>query len=245
MGGTGTNCKRIRDTHLHNTNFFSNPSLFWSYFLPLSSARAEQASSPLHVRETSEFGASCLRNLSTGDLPFLSPIPGFWFFLQNYFNTTLEVHSMSYSINVSFFLILACSKWSAHVDIYASDMTGLVTLSVHFPWSLPVWLFSHNCLKAWHLCGWQPMLTMFLWLLSVCRGYAILHMVTHLHCDNSCWVTCWEFPAAALHEEPTRTFIVRRTPDTCVSPQRGTWVRHFHWLGIFNVLLVGIGWTSA
>lgn len=99
--------------------------------------------------------------------------------------------------------------------------------SVHFLWSLPICLFSYNCLKAWSLCGWQPMFTVFLWLLSVCRGYAILHMVAHLHCDNRCWVTCWEFPTAALHEEPTRTFIICHTPDTCLSPQRRAWVRHF------------------
>lgn len=85
LGGTGTNSKRIWDIYLHNTLFSSNPSLFWSYFLPQCSVRAEQASSPLHVRETSEFGASCLRNLSTGDLPFLSPIPGFCIFSAKLF----------------------------------------------------------------------------------------------------------------------------------------------------------------
>lgn len=99
--------------------------------------------------------------------------------------------------------------------------------SVHFPWPLPVRLFPYNCLKAWHLCGWQPTLTVFLWLLSACRGYAVLHMVTHLHRDNSCRVACREFPTAALHEESTRAFLICHTPDTCLSPQRGTRVRHF------------------
>lgn len=80
LGGRDTNCKRIQEIYLRNTHLFLilHCSDHASCLTPgLISLRAKQASSPLHVRETSGFGASCLRNISTGVPPFLSPVPVF------------------------------------------------------------------------------------------------------------------------------------------------------------------------
>lgn len=74
------NCKRIQENFLHNTHLLPvlHCSDHNSCFAPgLISLWAKQTISPLCVRGTSGVGASCLRNISIGVPPLLSPIPVF------------------------------------------------------------------------------------------------------------------------------------------------------------------------
>lgn len=79
----------------------------------------------------------------------------------------------------------------------------------------------HSCfsVKIYRILGNE------LHLLISFRRYAVLYVVSHIYGDNS-WITCWKFTTTPLHAKSSCSSFVCYTQDTCLSPQRRTWVGH-------------------